>query len=141
MRLWAYLIQNMWQYDSYQVQCRHCNRKEKSLMKPSRASRYFCNLLLIHSSNERLNTNWLKLTWVRLVSVLCWLMLTHLGHVLDSCWFVLTRVGLVFTRAGLAMTRSDLCLLMLICVESLWLVLTCVGTRVLEQTWSNKNAC
>ena len=134
MRLWAYLIQNMWQYDSYQVQCRHCTGKEKSLMKPSRVSKYFCNLLLIHSSNERLNANWLTLTWVRLVSVLYWLMLTHLGHVLDSCWFVLTRVGLV-------LTRFDLCLLMLICVESFWLVLTCVGTRVLEQTWSNKIAC
>ena len=78
---------------------------------------------------------------------------SYLGPVLDSCWFVLTRVGLVLTRVRLVLIRVDSCLtrvrlvltrvglvltcvrLVLIRVDSCWFVLTCVGTRVLEQTW------
>ena len=35
------------------TECRHCTRKER-LVKTSRASEYFCNLLLIPSSKRQL---------------------------------------------------------------------------------------
>ena len=87
----------------YRVQTLH---QKRSLIKT------FCNLLLISSSNYRLNVNWLKLNWVRLVPDLCWLMLTYLGHFLtcvDSCWLVSDLCWLVLDSCWFVLTRVDLC--------------------------------
>ena len=46
----AYLIQNMCRYDSYRVQSADIVLEKKEI-KTSLASKYFCNLLLIPSSN------------------------------------------------------------------------------------------
>ena len=46
-----HLIQNMCRYDSYRVQSADFVLEKKRLIKTSRASKYFCNLLLIPSSN------------------------------------------------------------------------------------------
>ena len=70
----------------------------------------------------RVDSCWLVPDWCWLVLDSRWFALTCVGLVLDSYWFMLTRVELVLTH-----------------VNSCWLVLpllTYVGTRVLEQTWS-----
>ena len=76
-------------------------------------------LIRVDSCQTRVDSCWL-------VSESCWFVLDSCWLVSESCWFVLICVDSCRNRVDSCWTR----------VDSYWFMLTCVGTRVLKQTWS-----